>query len=120
MLQIDVDASYSLFSHVTPKYPSRQEQMKVSMLASVQVPPFTHGLLEHAGHGTETMNKAAKVLVKCLSNNSPDSHNAPNTVWDMNRDLKGLYFKCQHLALQLSRPPNTPTPRPPTILNLHP
>ena len=48
--------------------------MKVSTLASVQVPPFTHGLLEHAGHGTKTMNEAAKVLVKCLSNGSLNSN----------------------------------------------
>ena len=49
--------------------------MKVSTLASVQVPPFTHGLLEHAGHGTKPMNEEAKVLVRCLSN---VSNVAPN------------------------------------------
>ena len=42
-----------LSSQVTPKNPSLHMQTKASTLASMQVPPFSQGKLEHDSHGSE-------------------------------------------------------------------
>ena len=60
---------YSLCSQLVPKYPSLHEQINVSALMSMHVPPLSQGELLQASVGTKTKRYTDQIHSQfCFSN----------------------------------------------------